>query len=166
MAWGEKTLGHTEILNLNQSGRTRMSPSMHPPLSLSRPFSFRVPPLTPPPVHSGKIQELFSGSVPSPFTSFLWFRNLLPTLPPLQSTPLFILRGDGDSQLGPHCEVCMDSNSNVPGRPIHGPYDIAGDDSEPWTAVSAPFFHRGSAPLVETSRTQPIRNSRHREEQY
>ena len=56
--------------------------------------------------------------------------------------------------MGPHCEVCMDSSSNVPDRPIHGPYDIAGDDSEPWTAVSAPFFHRGAALLVETSRTK------------
>ena len=44
LAWGEQTLGHTELLNLNQSGRTRMSPSVPPPLSLSRPFfSSRVP---------------------------------------------------------------------------------------------------------------------------
>lgn len=57
LAWREKTLGYTALLNLNQSGRARMSSSVPPPLSLSRPFfSSRVPS---PPVHSGKIQGLF-----------------------------------------------------------------------------------------------------------
>lgn len=92
--------GHSEILNLNQSGRTKLQSHLPPPLSLSRPFlSSQVP----------SPQSILENPKTLPLSRHLLLFNSQSSGILSPEIPIFIYHEEWDKQRwGPQGEPCAD----------------------------------------------------------